>query len=333
MPKTLQFRAGSVIYFQGDVADKIFILQTGQVNLVYQDIETGDDIHEFVQAGEFFGVKSTLGRYPREENAIALQDTTVMAFSSSEFESLAMTNTRIIMKMLKIFSSQLRRIHQQVSSLLEKKEQLDPELGLFSIGEYFISNKQYSQAKYVFNRYLTYYPTGKNAARAKKNLELAELYTGNIPSGGPGVSRAAPPPAAMEPEPENENLSDITIAYNNAQDRMRQGKYQQAYIAFSRIVQSDADLDYIIKSSYELGRCLFSLAKYQDCIKYFTMMITKYPKHPNLADALVFMGQSYEKLGRKEQADVFYKKARSISGEKEDEVQEKEQPPVKVLEV
>jgi CRP-like cAMP-binding protein len=330
MPKTLPFRSGSVIYFQGDAADKIFILQTGQVNLVYQDIETGDDIHEFVQPGEFFGVKSTLGRYPREENAIALQDTTVMAFSASEFESLAMSNTRIIVKMLKIFSSQLRRIHQQVSSLLEKKEQLDPELGLFSIGEYYINNKQYSQAKYVFNQYLMYYPMGRNADRARKNLELAELYTGNIPSSRSSVSRTAPPQEAAEPEVEN--LSDITISYNNAMDRMFQGKYQQAYIAFSKIVQSDADLGYIIKSSYELGRCLFLLAKYRDCIQYYTMMITKYPKHPNLTDALVFMGQSYEKLGKKEQAEIFFKKARSISGEKEENAQVKEEQPIQVLE-
>ena len=62
MPKPLQYRAGSLIYFQGDPADKVFILQAGRVNLVYQDIETGQDVHDLVQPGEFFGVKSALGR-------------------------------------------------------------------------------------------------------------------------------------------------------------------------------------------------------------------------------------------------------------------------------
>jgi CRP-like cAMP-binding protein len=334
MPKTLQFRSGSVIYFQGDTADKIFILQTGQVNLVYQDIETGDDVHEFIQPGEFFGVKSTLGRYPREENAIALQDTTIIAFTASEFESLAMANTNIIMKMLKIFSSQLRRIHQQVSSLLENKEQPDPDRGLFSIGEYYINNKKYSQAKYVFNRYLMCYPKGRDAARAKKNLEIAELYTGTASSANSGVSRdilsyTEPESAASQ---KNENLSDTTIAYNTAVSYMSLGKYQQAYIAFSKIIQSEADLDCIVKCSYELGRCLFLLAKYRDCIKYYTMMITKYPKHPNLADALGFMGQSYEMLGKQEQAMVFFEKARSISGEKEAVPQEETRQPLKAVE-
>ena len=41
-----------------------------------------------------------------------------MVFSVPEFEQLATKNTRIITKMLKVFSNQLRRIHKQVQTLL-----------------------------------------------------------------------------------------------------------------------------------------------------------------------------------------------------------------------
>jgi len=41
MPKAANYRANSVIYFQGDLSDRIFILQSGQVVLGYSDIETG----------------------------------------------------------------------------------------------------------------------------------------------------------------------------------------------------------------------------------------------------------------------------------------------------
>ncbi|MFP3090248.1 cyclic nucleotide-binding domain-containing protein [Treponema sp. TIM-1] len=325
MPKTLQYRSGSVIYFQGDMADKIFVLKVGQINLVYQDIETGEDTHDFVQPGEFFGVKSTLGHYPREENAIALQDSTIMAFTVPEFESLALSNTRIIMKMLKIFSKQLRRIHQQVSSVMEKKEQPDPELGLFNIGEYYLRNKQYSQARYVFNRYLTHYPLGRKANQAEKNLELAESQARAAAVGKASASHRTPPEIVRVKPPVEapKNISATAAAYNEAMDRILKRKYQQAYIAFNNIVQADAEPEYTIKSSYELGRCLFLLAKYRDCIQYYTTMITRYPKHPKLAETLFFMGQSYEKIGKKEQAAIFFKKARSLSGEKEDESQEK----------
>ena len=96
MPKPLQYKSGSLIYFQGDPADKVFILQGGMMNLVYQDMETGHDVHDLVQPGEFFGVKSALGRYPREENAMAMQDAVIMAFTVPEFEALSQANTRII---------------------------------------------------------------------------------------------------------------------------------------------------------------------------------------------------------------------------------------------
>jgi TolA-binding protein len=338
MPKPLQYRSGSLIYFQGDAADKVFILQKGTVSLVYQDIETGQDVHDMVQPGEFFGVKSALGRYPREENAVALQDTAVMAFTVPEFEALAMANTRIIMKMLKVFSNQMRRIHKQVSSLMEKEE-LNPDVGLYNVGEYYLKNKRFSQAKYVFGRYLTYYPSGRNAVQAAKYLELAETSLSRYGDGkGPAVSTAgssaAPPGAAPSrpPAPPDEfdhtpgaapaaspaALSNTAKAYYDAVSYISQEKYQQAYLSFKKIVDAGEDPEYVAKSTYEIGRCLYLLNKYDDCIKYYTMMITKYPKHPDLRDAIFFIGQSYEKNNRKDQAAAFYKKILSMSSDDDD---------------
>jgi CRP-like cAMP-binding protein len=322
MPKPLQYRSGSLIYFQGDPADKIFILQAGKINLVYQDIETGQDVHDTVQPGEFFGVKSALGRYPREENAVALQDTTIMAFTVPEFETLAMANTRIIMKMLTVFSNQMRRLHKQVSSLMEKEE-LNPDLGLFSVGEYYLKNKRFSQAKYVFSRYLTYYPTGKNAALAAKNLEAAETSLARYGDGkGPGVSSVPAAPAAAVPAASAASAAGGSAAaaraYYDAVSLISQEQYQRAFVEFKKIVDANSDPEYAAKSSYEMGRCLYLLGKYPDCIKYFTGMLTRYPRHPDLRDAIFFIGQSYEKAGRKEQAMAFYKKILSMSSDEDD---------------
>jgi CRP-like cAMP-binding protein len=325
MPKPLQYRSGSLIYFQGDPADKVFILQNGKVNLVYQDIETGQDIHDLVQPGEFFGVKSALGRYAREENAVAIQDATIMAFTVAEFEALAMANTRIVMKMLKVFSNQMRRIHHQVSNLMEKEEQQNPEAGLFNVGQYYLKNKRYVQAKYVFSRYLTYYPTGKNANQAARDLETAEmaLVKGSVP--GTAEARADASAATG-------NLTDTAKAYYDAVSLISQQKYQQAYLGFKNIVDAKEDPEYIAKSSFEIGRCLFLLNKFDDCIKYYTMMITRYPKHPDLGDALFFMGQSYEKNGRKDQAATFYKKILSMTGNEDDGSHVKARRALKALE-
>ncbi|MCL2319668.1 MAG: cyclic nucleotide-binding domain-containing protein, partial [Treponema sp.] len=277
MPKPSQYKAGSLIYFQGDPANTVFIVQSGKVNLTYQDIETGQDVHDMVQPGEFFGVKSALGRYPREENAMALQDAAIMAFTVPEFEALAMANTRIIMKMLKVFSNQLRKIHKQVSSLMSKEDQQNPEAGLFSVGEYYLNNKNYSYARHVFSRYLTYYPTGRNAAQAASNLQQAE--TALAKSGGGDGKPASPGQGAgpSQPAASGQDLSDTAKAYYDAVSFISQQKYQQAYLAFKKIVDANEDAEYVAKSTFEIGRCLFLLNKFDDCIRYYTMMIHKYP--------------------------------------------------------
>jgi TolA-binding protein len=315
----LHYRIGSLIYVQGDEADKVFLLKSGTVALSTQDIETGENLQDLVQGGEFFGVKPALGRYPRDENAVALQDIVLLIFTVPEFEALVMTNTRITMKMLRVFSNQLRRIHQQVSRMMETNEPKNPELGLFGLGEYYFKNEYFDRAKYVFERYLNYYPSGRYAVLAEKYLRNAESSLAGT------VSPEAPPPEASPGKP-------VAAAYTQGLTLIAQGKYPEAYAAFKKILQEDEDPEYTAKSSFELGRCLFLQAQYDDCIKCYTMMIIKYPKHPDLAEALSLMGQSHEKNGRKDQAMVFYKKVLSMPEDADEETRLNVQRALKGLE-
>jgi TolA-binding protein len=324
MPKPAQYRSGSLIYFQGDPADKIFILQSGKVSLVYQDIETGADVKDPVQPGEFFGVKSALGRYPREENAIALSETAVMVFTVPEFEAVAMANSRIILKMLKVFSNQMRRVHKQVSKLQAKEEQ-PPADGLYNVGEFYLRNKRFTHAKHVFSRYLTFYPSGKNAIQASKNLEIAENSLARYGDGkGPGVAFSSAPatPAAnsapAEQAPESSDSEKAAKPYYDAVSMVSQGRYQEAFMAFKSIVDSGSEPEWTSKASFEMGRCLYLLNKFEDSLKHLTNILTKYPKHPDLKDAMFIMGQCNEKLGRKDQAAAFYKKILSMGGGDDD---------------
>jgi TolA-binding protein len=326
MPKTLRYKDGAVIYFQGeDSAEKIYLLQSGKVCLSYEDIETGKNLSDLVQPGEFFGVKAALGRYPEEENAIVVQETTIMVFSIPEFEQLVSSNTRIIMKMLKVFSKQLRRIHRQTSNIMEKEgyDPENPEQGLFNVGEYYLKNKRIPQARYIFGRYLTYYPSGKNAAQAAKNLHFMRGEGTMCPPEGerpgaddPRASVAAMPrsvPVAGESSlGQGTKENDADKAYYDAVSLISQGKFQQAFAILQAILETNVDPELMAKSSYEIGRCLFMMNKFDECVRHFTAMITNYPKHPNLEDALFFMARSHESGGKKEMAEVFYKKILSM---------------------
>jgi len=326
MPKAANYRANSVIYFQGDLSDRIFILQSGQVVLGYTDIETGKELREVIQTGEFFGVKSALGKYRREENAAVVSDAQVLIFTVPEFEQFVSANTRIILKMLRVFSNQLRRIHKQVENLMEKQEALSPELGLFRTGEYYLKNRMYSQGKYVFSRYLTYYPAGKLSEAASKNLETAEGFmvkygdgkgpapvVAGMPAGAPPANAAAAGPAPVRPADtlrpqQGQALSDTAKTYYNAISLFSQEKYKEALVEFKRIVEENQDPEYVVKAAYDMGRSVFMLGQFDAAIAHFTRMVQTYPKHPDLADILYYLGQSYNKKGDMERARGFFKK-------------------------
>jgi TolA-binding protein len=296
---------------------KIFIVKTGKVSLSSQDIETGQEVRELIQTGEFFGVKSALGRYPREESALVLGDADVLQFSIPEFEQFVSTNTRVIMKMMKVFSNQLRRIHGRVNSLLNIDEKGDPEKGLITIGEYYLKKRMYAQALHVFRRYLTYYPSGRFADTATRNSRTAEQYAQKYGSGkGPAapVSASAPLPSssgAAAPDA----AGDAAKMYYNAVSIFSQNNYMEALKEFRKVIDLGRDEEYTVKSMFELGRCLFHLKQYDQCIKHFTGIIQRYPKMPDLAEALYYTGQCYEAKNDKERAAGFYKKIFSMSAE------------------
>jgi tetratricopeptide (TPR) repeat protein len=323
MPKPLQYKSGSLIYCRGEEANKIFILQSGKISLVLTDIETGADIRNPVQPGEFFGVKSALGHFPREENAIVLANSTIMAFSIPEFETLVMSNTRIILKMLKVFSNQMRKTHAQVASLTETNE-MEPDDGLFVIGEKYLKNKNFAYAKYVFSRYLTHYPEGKNVEQAKKNLKLAESGS----SGGMGknsknsasVKKEHLPPSAEE------------NAYYEGVNLISQQKYQEALQIFNQIVDANEDPAWTEKSAYEAGHCLFLLNDFEECVKYYTKFLTQYPEYPDARDVMFYIGQAYEKTDNNGQAIEWYKKIITLSGEEKDAERTKALKSLKALE-
>jgi TolA-binding protein len=107
--------------------------------------------------------------------------------------------------------------------------------------------------------------------------------------------------------------ADGSGAFNEASALASQGRYEEAIKSFKAIVDSGAAPELTAKSSYEIGRCMFMMNKYEESLRYMTNMLTQYPKHPNLTDAIFIMGQCNEKTGRRDQAAAFYKKIISMS--------------------
>lgn len=317
MPKPVRYKANSIVYFKGDMNESVYILKSGSVILKYQDIETGQELQDIISTGEFFGVKSALGKYPREETAFVLKDAEMLQFTVPEFEAVVMQNTRIIMKMLRVFSNQLRRIHKQLSNLISTGEDEDPETGLFNIGTYYQKCGKNVQALYAFRSYLTYYPSGKFVSEANENLQRVEILVQNSPG-------AAAPSPGFTPSGGSSSaagvssggaMSDTAKEYYRGVNLFSQEKFNDALNVFKTVIVSGGDSEFQAKAQFEVGRCLYSLNNFDTCIKHFSAMIQKYPKHPDMLEALFCVGNSYEKKGDSAKAAGFYKKVLSMANE------------------
>lgn len=324
MPGILRnYKAGSIIYFVGDVGDEIYVLKSGALNLEYHSIETGEEARETINNGEFFGVKSALARRPRDETAHVIADSQVLVLNTDEFERLVTKNVSIITKFLRVFSNQLRRMGKLAQSFLNHQSAGDNQGELFKIGEYYLKNHKYKQAQYVYETYLKHYTDGRYAAQARERLNGVKdaqegkglgTYTSMTDKdiSSPAVPETDLGEAEVESAGEGTGGVDIATKYYDAVSLFSQEKYEEAYKLFKGLHTSGAiDEDsraYIPRIEFEMGRCLIALKRYKEAIVVFTNLIKIYSKDENLKESLFNIGVAYKLQGNKDKAVLFFNK-------------------------
>lgn len=192
MPKAAQYNKGSIIYFENDKDERIFILQKGVVILTSTDSETGMTETQQVSNGEFFGVKSALGHFPREETATVLQDTVAISMSVTEFENIFSNNKQVVYKMLRVFSGQLRQVHRKTQSLLQNDDNANQQGGMFSVAKSFYEDQNYRACCDVCIKYLTHFPTAFDKDAVAKLYADAKLRHDKLAQKTSASQSAAP---------------------------------------------------------------------------------------------------------------------------------------------
>ena len=311
MPKGMTYKPSSVIYFEGDSSNRIFILKSGRVTLTSQDIETGEELKDRVEVGEFFGVRSALGRYPHEETAVVVSLAQVIVFSVPEFEQYVTQNTRVVLKMLKVFSTQLRRIHSKVTNMLDQPSQLTPEQGLFQTAEYFYKQRRTRQAVYAFKRYLFHYPNGSNADRARKLVSQLESSAERY------ASEASEQPATSDnANSDRRQSASARDLYYAGTGLFGRRDFASAMQKFEQAAEAGEE-KFTVPSLVEYGRCLLHLYKYDEAIKHFSKLVQKYPNMGELAHVLYYLGRAYEDKGELDRAGGFFRKVQTLAPDDE----------------
>jgi TolA-binding protein len=283
IPRT--YKSGSIIYFEGDKSEYIYVLKAGRVILTSAKLDTGEEVKEEVRQGEFFGVKSSLGKYPREETAQTFSETVVLVLSLADFEKLVIRNIDVVRKMLRVFSNQLRRLGKMQRTVLGEADTINPDMELFRIGEYYFKAGVFQQAQYAFKKFMQYYPDSKYASTAMDRINA--IASGRaVPETAPdlpvkGRSRIQEPESdftfdGMEGEPGMEGAEKSADKGPTINDEMNDFLSDDGLTDlddFSESGSPKGDSNYI-KELFENGGELYSSGEYGQALEVYEKIIS-----------------------------------------------------------
>lgn len=108
----------SVILFEDDPGDALYVVATGQVKVVLIGEDGREVILSVMGPGEFFGEMSLLDDEPRSAHVIAMEDSSLAVLRREDFEGLLTQTPQIALALLRELSRRLRRADEKVGSLV-----------------------------------------------------------------------------------------------------------------------------------------------------------------------------------------------------------------------
>jgi len=133
------------------------------------------------------------------------------------------------------------------------------------------------------------------------------------PSPAPNTIRTIPETAPIDPQEQPQSQPQQTSyppndKYSAALRSFNDGKYMDALTSFDELARTDVSSGYAPNYLYWKGESLYALAQYDEAIRTFHDVLTKYPNSSKAADAEFKIGASYEKLGDRTNAKSAYQR-------------------------
>ncbi len=117
----VSYKAGEIIFAQGQEPSHIYIIQTGKIKLFVSKDGTPFELIEFGQ-GHCFGEASVIGIQPHAATAVAVEDTELIVLSRTTLLSIYKTDLEIFsILILNIAREVCRRLHASSETLLHYK--------------------------------------------------------------------------------------------------------------------------------------------------------------------------------------------------------------------
>ena len=112
-----QYSKGSVILFENDPGDALYIVRQGRVKVVLVGEDGREVILGVLGPGEYFGELSLIDEQPRSAHVIAMEDSVLLALRSDDFRRRVEATPAMAWSMLLELSRRLRRADGKIGAL------------------------------------------------------------------------------------------------------------------------------------------------------------------------------------------------------------------------
>jgi len=109
---------GSVILFEDDPGDSLFVVRQGRVKVVLIGEDGREVILGMLGVGEHFGELSLIDGAPRSAHVIAMQDSQLIVLLREDFRRRVNESPAVAWALLEALSRRLRRADEQIGSLV-----------------------------------------------------------------------------------------------------------------------------------------------------------------------------------------------------------------------
>jgi CRP/FNR family transcriptional regulator len=113
------YSAGKVIFFEGEPASCMYILQAGSVELRKQT-EKGELVLRTVTTpNEFFGEMALIDGRERSTSAIAVRESSLITVDKARFEQLLRSNGAFAVKIVKVLTERIRSTNRHLTDVVD----------------------------------------------------------------------------------------------------------------------------------------------------------------------------------------------------------------------
>ena len=98
-----QVKAGGVIFREGEAADRLFVIKSGEVR-----IQIGNRTITELSAGDIFGEMALIDNEPRSATAVAITDVELVPVSEKQFLFLVSQTPYFALKVMRVLARRLR---------------------------------------------------------------------------------------------------------------------------------------------------------------------------------------------------------------------------------